>query len=116
MVAGYKRAANILNAETKKEALDLNTAINSAIFNTSQERELFTAINAVGEALDNSLNQFNYSLALAKLSELKAPVYSFLDGVLVNDSDKNIRLNRLLILYKLKELMARFADFSALQG
>lgn len=116
LVAGYKRAANILNAETKKEALDLNTAINSAIFNTSQERELFTAINAVSEALDNSLSQFNYSFALAKLSELKSPVYSFLDGVLVNDSDKNIRLNRLLILYKLKELMARFADFSTLQG
>ena len=56
-----------------------------------------------------------YQEALVELAELREPVDAFFEKVMVNVEDKDLRINRLSMLEKLRELFLRVADISLLQ-
>jgi glycyl-tRNA synthetase beta chain len=58
----------------------------------------------------------DYQGAMTALSELRAPVDKFFDKVFVNDPDRNVRDNRLLLLTAVRDTMQRVADFSLING
>ena len=117
LLAGYRRAVNILKAEAKKnpgEAYD--GAVDPARLSASEERDLHAALQHVQAALEPSLAAEDFAGAMISLSQLRGPVDAFFEKVLVNDPDPEVRLNRLRLLSTLRDQANRVADFSLIQG
>ncbi len=119
LLAGYRRAANILRAEAKKhpdEAPRYAEPVESALLTAEEERALHAAIEAMTARLETHLNEERFEEAMAELARLRLPVDAFFDKVLVNAGDPAVRLNRLRLLSKVQSAMDRVADFSQVAG
>ena len=115
LLAGYKRAANILRAEEKKGALPSGQALGLAGA-SMEEGILIAALAQAAPKVDNALSAEDFAGAMTALSGLRAPVDAFFDKVLVNSDVPEERANRLKLLGQVKALMGRVADFSLISG
>jgi glycyl-tRNA synthetase beta chain len=115
LVAGYKRAANILAAEERKGAV-IDNVIDATLFSAPEEAALFAAVNQSSNLAGQAIEKEDYSGAMHALSMLREPVDSFFEKVLVNDPDDRVRLNRLALLAEIRRATARVADFSKISG
>jgi glycyl-tRNA synthetase beta chain len=117
LLAGYKRAANILAAEEKKDGrtYEPRTAARE-VFTLEAESALVSAIESVDAAAAAKVRANDYKGAIAALATLRAPVDDFFEKVLVNDKDATIRANRLHLLAALRNTMHLVADFSKIGG
>lgn len=111
LVAGTKRAVNILNAEEKKGVV-IESVIDVRLLKEPVEIALFEAINGATNAAGEALEREDFAGAMMALSTLRAPIDAFLDGVQVNDPDPAIKTNRLALLNDIKKATLRIADFS----
>jgi len=111
MMAGYKRASNILAAEAKKGALPSGEPVAQADA-PGVESDLIAELRVQKAAANAALAQENYLEALKSLAALRQNVDAFLDGVLVNAEDPDVRANRLRILAEVAALAAPVADLS----
>ncbi|GAB5457209.1 MAG: hypothetical protein Hens3KO_02390 [Henriciella sp.] len=116
LLAGYKRAANILKAEEKKDGQAFAGAVDPKRLTAPEEKALYSAIETATEAADAALQQEDFEAAMAALAKLRAPADDFFENVVVNDSDSAIRQNRLLILVAIRDALHRVADFSLISG
>ncbi len=115
LLAGYKRAVNILKAEAKKGALPAGAPVRMA---TSAPEEL-ALIGVVGELdakLDVALAAEDFAGTMRSLSALRTPVDAFFDKVLVNSDVPEERDNRLRLLMQVRDAMGQVADFSQVTG
>lgn len=110
LLAGFKRAVNILRAEEKKQALPVGEPVDMAGA-PPEEAVLINALGHVEIELDKALAREDYVAAMAVLSSLRTPVDAFFDKVLVNAEDAAVRDNRLRLLLKVRDAMKRVADF-----
>jgi glycyl-tRNA synthetase beta chain len=113
LLAGYRRAANILKAEAKKapgEDYALNWDL--ALLAEPQERALSAALRTVQGEVGRDLDREDFEAAMRHLSHLRAPVDAFFDAVLVNAPDPAVRLNRLRLLAGVRDTANLVADFS----
>ncbi len=118
LLAGYKRAANILKIERKKEK-------NEAAFSAAPERELFelpeeenlhaALLVAKGGAAE-ALAREDFAAAMSALALLRGPVDRFFEAVKVNDENPKLRENRLKLLAQIVETAHTVADFSKIEG
>ena len=115
LVAGTKRAANIIAAEEKKGGT-IADSINADLLALDEEKALYQAILKAEPAAAEASAKGDYGLAMASLADLRAPVDAFLDNVLVNDEDATIRTNRLALLKRIADATGRVADFSKIAG
>lgn len=115
LLAGTKRAANILAAEEKK-GTTVAEAVEPARFAAEQERSLFAAVNQAEKEAAQAVERQDFSAAMAALSRLREPVDAFFDTVLVNDEDAVIRANRLALLQRIRAATSTVADFSRIGG
>jgi glycyl-tRNA synthetase beta chain len=122
LLAGYKRAVNILRAEEKKEAglaeslaADLSNNVNAEGV-LDAERNLAEVLAGADLAAQHALNSEDFAGAMGALARLRAPVDAFFDQVLVNDPDPMLRRSRLLLLSKVRAALERVADFSQIEG
>lgn len=113
LLAGYKRAANILKAEAKKGALPDGSPNKGT---QAEETALYEALGRAKTKIDKALEREAYSDAMAALSTLRTPIDKFFDEVTVNDSDPVKRENRLRLLKEIRDTSGRIADFSAIEG
>jgi glycyl-tRNA synthetase beta chain len=111
LLAGTKRAANILAAEEKKGTA-VADAVNLALFRHPAETVLFDAVNHAEKAAAEAIERQDYSAAMRALAALREPVDSFFEDVLVNDEDEAVRANRLALLARIHAATAQVADFS----
>ena len=111
MMAGFKRASNILAAEAKKGALPSGEPAAQADA-PGVESDLIAELRVQKAAANAALAQENYLEALKSLAALRQNVDAFLDGVLVNAEDPDVRANRLRILAEVAALAAPVADLS----
>ncbi|WP_443747333.1 glycine--tRNA ligase subunit beta [Asticcacaulis solisilvae] len=109
MMAGYKRASNILAAEAKKGALPSGEPVAQPDA-PGVESDLIAELRVQKAAANAALAQENYLEALKCLAALRQNVDAFLDGVLVNAEDPDVRANRLRILAEVAALAAPVAD------
>ena len=111
LLAGYKRADNILKAEAKKGPLPTGEAV-CLSGSSNEERDLIRIVSFTipEESFDGDLQPLR---ALAKLG---APVDAFFDKVLVNSPNPEERDNRLRLLSQVRDAMRRVADFSLVSG
>ena len=119
LLAGYKRAANILRAEEKKDKRAIDGAVDESKLEAKAETALFNAISASADAAKSALEQEDFAAAMSALASLRAPVDAFFDGpdsVMVNADDAAVRENRLNLLNMMRAAMGTVADFSKIEG
>ncbi len=119
LLAGSKRAANILRAEEKKDKTRFDGAVNEALLTAKAEKALFKAISKSAAASKAALEKEDFAAAMSALASLRAPVDAFFDGddsVMVNADDKAVRENRLNLLNQMREAIGTVADFSKIEG
>jgi glycyl-tRNA synthetase beta chain len=115
LLAGTKRAANILAAEEKK-GTRVAEAVDPALFREEEERALFTAIGQAEKDAGQAIEGEDFSGAMLALAALRGSVDAFFEKVLVNDEDENVRANRLALLARIREATGKVADFSKIAG
>ena len=116
LLAGYRRGANILAAEEKKDAKAYAGTVDQDALKLPEETALAFAVDAVHAAVTNHVEKDDYKGAMAELATLRAPVDAFFTAVLVNDADPAVRANRLNLLARLRDTMHLVADFSKVAG
>ncbi|PIW27223.1 MAG: hypothetical protein COW29_11715 [Rhodobacterales bacterium CG15_BIG_FIL_POST_REV_8_21_14_020_59_13] len=118
LLAGYRRAANILRAEEKTDGegtfegeLDSDYAPAEA-----EETALIAALETVRPAVAKAVEAEDFEGAMAALSQMRAPVDAFFDKVTVNDKDGMLRRNRLRLLASIRAAAHTVADFGRIEG
>ncbi|MBZ9883273.1 glycine--tRNA ligase subunit beta [Mesorhizobium sp. CA10] len=115
LLAGTKRAANILAAEEKKKTAIAET-VEPALFREDAEKKLYAAVNQAEKEAGQAIQNEDFSAAMLALSVLREPVDSFFERVLVNDEDQAVRANRLALLARIRAATDQVADFSKIVG
>ncbi len=115
LLAGTKRAANILAAEEKKKT-QVGETVEPALLRAEAEKKLFAAVNQAEKEAGQAIQNEDFSAAMLALSVLREPVDSFFEDVLVNDEDAAVRANRLALLARIRAATDQVADFSKIAG
>jgi len=118
LLAGYKRAANILRIEEKKDGRAYDAAPDAALAarGEPEERALADALTAARETASAAVAAEDFAGAMRALSTLRAPVDAFFERVTVNADDPALRTNRLALLNALRAATREVADFSRIEG
>jgi glycyl-tRNA synthetase beta chain len=116
LLAGYKRASNILRIEEKKDGVSYAGAPEALAGSAPQEAALMAALATASPRIDMAIAQEDFTGAMIALSKLRRPLDDFFDKVFVNDPDADVRRNRLLLLSQIRAAADRVADFSRIAG
>ena len=114
LLAAYRRAANILRIEERKDGPHTD-APDPALLEEPAEKALFAALDA-SAAIERLVAAENYAAAMAEMAKLRAPLDIFFEKTTVNAELSNIRRNRLRLLNQVRPTMDRVADFSRIEG
>lgn len=116
LLAGYKRASNILKAEEKKGELPTGMVETGLPNQPEEETTLAFAAAAAATAVDAALDTEDFAAAMTALARLRAPVDAFFEKVMVNSEVASERDNRLKLLGQVRSIMGRVADFGQING
>lgn len=118
LLAGYKRAANILRIEEKKDGRAYDAAPDAALAAQGEpaERALAEALQTARAEASKAVEAEDFAGAMRALSTLRAPVDAFFTDVTVNADDPKLRENRLALLNALRAATREVADFSKIEG
>jgi len=116
LLAGVKRAANILRIEEKKDGASYDAAADASLLQADEEKALFTALAAAREAAKAAVQREDYQGAMTALAALRGPVDAFFEAVTVNADEAALRANRLRLLAGIREATRAIADFSRIEG
>jgi glycyl-tRNA synthetase beta chain len=116
LLAGYKRAANILGIEEKKDKKAYSGELDAKLLKEPEEKTLADAIQKVEGEVAAALKKEDFEAAMAAISKLRQPVDAFFDKVTVNADDKALRENRLKLLNRIRAATRTVADFSKIGG
>jgi glycyl-tRNA synthetase beta chain len=115
LLAGTKRAANILRIEEKKDGKAYDGAPDSALYSLDEERKLAKAIDQVKAEASAAVAKEDFAGAMSAMTKLRPAVDAFFDKVKVNDDDPQVRENRLKLLNEIRAATRAVADFSRIQ-
>ena len=119
LLAGYKRAVNIIRAEEKKEkdgGASFNEKHAPNLRSEREEHVLSAAIDRASAGARDHVATEDFAGAMHALAKLREPVDAFFVAVTVNDPDPLRRLNRLRLLNELRAAMHVVADFGKIAG
>jgi glycyl-tRNA synthetase beta chain len=116
LLAGVKRAANILRIEEKKDDKKYSGDVNPAQLIKGEEKALHSAISQASALARKAVEYEDFEGAMKAIAKLRVPVDEFFEGVIVNDKDATFRENRLRLLNRIREATAEVADFSKIEG
>ncbi|WP_374322588.1 glycine--tRNA ligase subunit beta [Brevundimonas sp.] len=116
LLAGYKRASNILRAEEKKGPLPTGMVQTGLPNQPEAEITLAFAVGAARTAVEAALDTEDFAAAMTALAALRAPVDAFFEAVMVNSDVAEERDNRLKLLGQVRGVMGQVADFGQIAG
>ncbi len=116
LLVAYRRAANIVRIEEKKDGAGFGGAVDATLLRQDEERALAAALAGLGPAVDRALAAEDFAAAMAALATVRRPVDAFFDKVTVNADQAELRVNRLRLLGSIVGAMGRLADFSKVEG
>jgi glycyl-tRNA synthetase beta chain len=116
LLAGTKRASNILTIEEKKDKRSFDGAPNPALYNLAEEKTLADAIDLVKVEASVAVMNEDFASAMSFMATLRPAVDAFFDKVKVNDDDPKVRENRLKLLNEIRSATRAVADFSKIEG
>ena len=116
LLAGVKRASNILKIEEKKDGKSYGGDVRPDQLIKGEEKTLHSAITvAIGQAR-KGVEHEDFEAAMRGIAKLRGPVDAFFDNVTVNDKDATFRENRLRLLNRIRTATQEVADFSKIEG
>jgi glycyl-tRNA synthetase beta chain len=115
LLAGTKRAGNILSIEEKKDKRTFDGPPNSSLYKLAEEKALAKAIDQVKSEAGSAVAKEDFAAAMSAIAKLRPPVDAFFDKVRVNDDDPKVRENRLKLLNEIRAATRAVADFSKIQ-
>ena len=116
LMAGYKRASNILRIEEKKDEKSYDADVSADLLTQDEERKLYEALINVRHKALPLLRAENYAAAMAEFAHLRGPVDAFFEGVTVNSDKAEERANRLKLLAQIRTALHDIADFSKIES
>jgi len=114
LLTAYRRAANILRIEEKKDGPH-DAPPDPGLFRETAEIDLDQALTAY-HGVVSLLEKDDYSSAMTTMAGLRAPLDAFFDEVTVNAPEPELRRNRLRVLARVRSMMDQIADFSRIEG
>ncbi|MET4116570.1 glycyl-tRNA synthetase beta chain [Bradyrhizobium sp. JR4.1] len=115
LLAGIKRASNILGIEEKKDKRTFDGAPDAALYSLDEEKALAKAIGEVQAEASAAVAKEDFAAAMSAMAKLRPPVDAFFEKVRVNDEDAKVRENRLKLLNEIRSATRAVADFSKIQ-
>jgi glycyl-tRNA synthetase beta chain len=116
LLAGVKRASNILRIEEKKDNKAYTGETDPKLLNDPIEKNLWKTIQQTVADANRHVAREDFASAMECLSTLRSAVDAFFDRVTVNVDDKALRENRLKLLNEIREATRAVADFSRIEG
>jgi glycyl-tRNA synthetase beta chain len=115
LLAGTKRAANILRIEEKKDGKEYDHEPDTALYSLNEEKALAKAIDQAKAEASTAVAKEDFAAAMSAIAKLRPAVDAFFDKVKVNDDDPKVRENRLKLLNEIRAATRAVADFSRIQ-
>ncbi|MCA1364283.1 glycine--tRNA ligase subunit beta [Bradyrhizobium sp. IC3069] len=115
LLAGTKRASNILAIEEKRDKREYDHEPDAALYSLAEEKALAKAIGEVKAEASAAVAKEDFAAAMSAMAKLRPPVDAFFDKVRVNDDDPKVRENRLKLLNEIRSATRAVADFSKIQ-
>lgn len=115
LLAGTKRASNILSIEEKKDKRNFDGAPDAALYSLNEEKALAKVIGEVKTEASAAVAKEDFAAAMSAMAKLRPPVDAFFEKVRVNDDDAKVRENRLKLLNEIRSATRAVADFSKIQ-
>lgn len=116
LLVAYRRAANILKIEEKKDGRSYDAPADPALLTAAEEKALDAALMESRPKIAAALAAEKFQDAMRALANLRAPVDRFFDKVTVNCEDAALRANRLRLLSRIRLSLGGVADFSRIEG
>jgi glycyl-tRNA synthetase beta chain len=116
LLAGYKRATNIIRIEEKKDKREYTGAPDAKRYQLPEEKALAEAIDVAKKEASAAVGKEDFAAAMRTMAKLRPRVDAFFDKVTVNVDDKGLRENRLRLLNEIREATRAVADFSKIEG
>jgi len=120
LLAGVKRASNILRIEEKKDSKSYNGSVDAKLLDAAEEKSLASAVATAKSEASAAVAKEDFAAAMTALAKLRPFVDAFFDKVTVNVTDladaKEVRANRLTLLNEIREATRAVADFSRIEG
>ncbi len=116
LLAGVKRASNILRIEEKKDNKAYAGAPDAKRLTAPEEKALAEAINIAKKEASAAVAKEDFAAAMTAMAKLRPKVDAFFDKVTVNVDDKAVRENRLKLLNEIRDATRAVADFSRIEG
>jgi glycyl-tRNA synthetase beta chain len=116
LLAGVKRASNILRIEEKKDGKSYSAAPDAKLLAVAEEKALAKAIDAARAGASAAIAKEDFAGAMSAMAKLRPAVDAFFDKVTVNVDDKALRENRLKLLNEIRAATRAVADFSRIEG
>ena len=116
LLAGSKRAANILRIEEKRDGATFTGAPDPQLYREAEEWELAKAIDVAKSEASAAVAREDFAAAMTAMAKLRPHVDAFFDKVTVNTDDKAVRANRLRLLNEIRAATLAVADFSRIEG
>jgi glycyl-tRNA synthetase beta chain len=116
LLAGYKRATNIIRIEEKKDAREYVGKPDPQFYRQAEEWELAKTIDIVRQEAGAAVAHEDFAAAMLAMAKLRPQVDAFFDKVTVNVDDPPLRENRLRLLNEIRAATRSVADFSKIEG
>ena len=116
LLAGYKRATNIIRIEEKKDDTSYTGAPDAKLYCQAEEKDLARAIAVAKDEASRTVAKEDFAGAMGAMAKLRPNVDAFFDKVTVNVDDKELRANRLKLLNEIRAATRAVADFSKIEG
>jgi glycyl-tRNA synthetase beta chain len=116
LLAGTKRASNILSIEEKKDKRSFDDAPDAGLYRLAEEKALAAAIDQVKGEAGAAVAKEDFATAMGAMAKLRPAVDAFFDKVKVNDDEPAVRENRLKLLNEIRAATRAVADFSRIEG
>ena len=116
LLAGYRRATNIIRIEEKGDERSYTGVPSSKLLRDPLEKHLWNTIQSTAIDVNHHVSREDFESAMETLSTLRTAVDSFFETVTVNVEDRELRENRLKLLNQIREATHAVADFSKIEG
>jgi len=116
LLAGYKRATNIIRIEEKRDKTEYTGEPSAELYRQAEEWELARAIDTASAEATEAVAREDFTAAMSAMAKLRPHVDAYFDEVTVNVDDAPARANRLKLLNQIRVATRTVADFSKIEG
>jgi glycyl-tRNA synthetase beta chain len=116
LLAGCRRATNILRIEEKRDKTEYTGAPSAELYRQAEEWQLASAVDTAATEASAAVAREDFAAAMSAVAKLRPHVDGFFDKVTVNADDAPVRANRLKLLNQIRAATQTVADFSRIEG